>query len=91
MKKLLVIILFVIGIVNVSSADQFYDGNVCRDYVNVYVDTLYSNGYIEVEYVDCDGNYQRVNIACEGINLCIDTRYNVNFYATPDNNYEFKT
>ena len=74
-----------------AHADMFYDGSACRDEINIFIDTTDTDGYIELRYTDCDGDYRERRIECESLNLCVDTAYDIGLTAYPDTGYKFDT
>ena len=87
MKNIMLALLFVLLSFSPSSADT--SGNECEDFVYLYIDMEDNGGYVEVYYVDCEGESQKEVFKHESGVVCVDTDYEVLLTAIPSDDYEF--
>ena len=59
------------------------------DFAYLYIDMEDRGGYVEVYYVDCDGNSREEIFRYDSGFVCVDTDYNVLLIARPFDDYYF--
>ena len=83
----MLMLLFVLLPYSSFSADK--PGDECSDFADLYIDMEDSGGYVEVYYVDCEGESQKEIFKHESGVVCVDTDYEILLEAKPSDGYEF--
>ena len=87
MKKTLMAVLFAL-FAGFSVAAYSY-GDTCVDCAYIYIDMEDSGGFVEVYYVDCDGQSREERFKRESGYVFVDTDYAVLLIARPYSDYYF--
>ena len=87
MKKIILVLLFVLLSFSPSSASPPEGG--CNNFVNLYIDMEDSGGYVEVYYVNCEGESRKEIFKHESGVVCVDTDYEILLVAIESDGYDF--
>ena len=87
MKNIILALFFVLLPFSSSSADNL--GDECNDFAYLYIDMDDSGGYVEVYFVDCEGESQKDVFKHEVGVVCVDTDYEVLLVTKPSDGYDF--